>query len=132
MTQIIITAIIIILVAILFFCIGHDVGITAALERLRTYNNPSPVETLSRIRCISRPDTVSTRYIRMNKDDTGDTNSLIETLEDDGYQVIDYDTDDGIITMEKRIGPKEFGTGSGHDEYIPPTPPVVNPKYIKH
>jgi|GEM_PF-3802736 len=50
-----------------------------------------------------RATKTSTRYVRMDKDDVERTNSDIKMLEIDDYAVTDYDTEDGIITMEKKI-----------------------------
>ena len=52
---------------------------------------------------IKVPHHYLTRYVRMDKEDMHSTNDAIEALEDEGFTVDDYDTNDGIITMTKGI-----------------------------
>lgn len=105
------TTIIIIAVAVIAvivgFCIGTDAGAKSAWKRFdeiasqKRANLPSPVDTLTRQ--IKIPHHYLTRYVRMDKEDMHSTNDNIEALEDEGFTVDDYDTDDGIITMTKGV-----------------------------
>lgn len=111
-----------IIVGTIFFFIGSEYGRSKEIDA--RVNLPGPVATLSMSEI--EPRRTSTRYVRIDKEDLHSTNDAIEMLEDDGYNVTDYDSEDGIITMEKYIAlPKksEGDAGQQHDgAYFSPTP----------
>ena len=111
-----------IIVGTIFFFIGSEYGRSKEIDA--RVNLPGPVNTLS----VSEiePRRSSTRYVRIDKEDLHSTNDAIEMFEEDGYNVTDYDAEDGIITMEKYITqPKKSEVDAGQQTdgtYFSPTP----------
>ena len=104
MEAITIFAIVVIVFAAVAYCIGRADGWSSGCkEKKGVATLPSPVDTLSRVHAIKIPKHYLTRYIRMDKEDMHSTNDNIEALEDEGFTVDDYDTEDRIITMTKGV-----------------------------
>lgn len=114
MTINIIFAIVAILIAMSAYYQGKISGRHEGRKESKNITNlPSPVDTLSRVHAIKIPKHYLTRYVRMDKEDMNSTNNNIEMLEDEGFTVDDYDTDDGIITMTKGVYELEGDLASG-------------------
>ena len=92
------------LAVVLGVIIGYQIG-KASVKQIDIAPRGLSIDTvlLSKWENERRTTKTSTRYVRMDKDDVDRTNNDIEMLEIDDYAVTDYDTEDGIITMEKEI-----------------------------
>lgn len=97
-TTIIIVAIAAIILAVAAYYLGKAAGWKeGCMEKKDTTTLPSMPNA------IKIPKHYLTRYVLMDKKDIHSTNDAIEALEDEGFTVDDYDTDDGIITMTKGV-----------------------------
>ena len=102
MTNIIISVIIAIIIAVAVYYFGKAVGWQECCKETKDgINLPSPVDTLSRAIKVDRRHL--TRYVLMKKDAWHQVNDEIEVLEDEGFTVDEYDAEDGIITMTKAV-----------------------------